>query len=110
MRLTPDVALRADGTRSTNDGFRDEIEAILDRVMPDLLRPEQLVTMPASTVTDRFDWWPIAERLAARVGQPLLAPGIERPVRRRRARILGEDAGASAAPTPQLRLDLGDGA
>jgi nicotinamide riboside kinase len=109
VRLTPDVALRADGTRSTNDAFRDEIEAILDRVMPDLLRPEQLVTMPASTVTDRFDWWPIAERLAARVGQPLLAPGIERPVRRRRARNTGEDTRASVAPTPQLRLDLGDG-
>ena len=32
VRLLPDVALRADGVRSTNDAFRDEIEAILDRV------------------------------------------------------------------------------
>lgn len=109
VRLTPDVALRADGTRSTNDAFRDEIEAILDRVMPDLLRPEQLITMPASTVTDHFDWWPIAERLAARVGQPLLAPGIERPARRRRSRKAVDGAASPATPTPQLQLDLGDG-
>ena len=109
VRLTPDVALRADGTRSTNDAFRDEIEAILDRVMPDLLRPEQLIVLPASTVTDRFDWWPIAEHLAACVGQPLLAPGIERPHRRRRARAVPEALDAGVTPTPQLRLDLDDG-
>ena len=30
VRLTPDVAIRADGVRSTNDRFRDEIEAILE--------------------------------------------------------------------------------
>ena len=30
VRLTPDVELRADGVRSTNDRFRDEVEAILD--------------------------------------------------------------------------------
>src|SRR5262249_13607304 len=74
VRLTPDVALRADGTRSTNDAFRDEAEAMLDRILPDLLRPDQLVAMPASSVTDATDWWPLAERLAARVGEPLLAP------------------------------------
>ena len=34
VRLLPDVALQADGVRSTNDAFRDEIEAILDRVLP----------------------------------------------------------------------------
>ncbi len=34
VRLLPDIALEADGVRSTNDGFRDEIEAILDRVVP----------------------------------------------------------------------------
>ena len=31
VRLLPDVALQADGVRSTNDAFRDEVEAILDR-------------------------------------------------------------------------------
>ena len=34
VRLLPDVALQADGVRSTNDAFRDEVEAILDRVLP----------------------------------------------------------------------------
>ncbi len=28
--------------------------------------------MPASEVTADFDWWAIAERLAARVGEPLV--------------------------------------
>ena len=36
VRLLPDVALLPDGVRSTNDAFRDEIEAILDRIVPDL--------------------------------------------------------------------------
>src|SRR4051794_23767126 len=85
VRLTPDVALRGDGTRSTNEVFRDEIEAILDRIMPDLLRPDQLVIMPASSVTDTHDWWPLAERLAACVREPLLAAGVERPRRTRAA-------------------------
>ena len=36
VRLLPDVGLLADGVRSTNDAFRDEIEAILDRILPGL--------------------------------------------------------------------------
>ena len=32
VRLLPDVGLLADGVRSTSDAFRDEIEAILDRI------------------------------------------------------------------------------
>ncbi len=105
VRLTPDVTLRADGTRSTSDAFRDEVEIILDRVLPDLLRPEQLVVMPASSVTDRFDWWPLADRLAARIGQPLLAPGVEPPRRRSRTRRAAASR-PQADPAPQLRLDL----
>jgi nicotinamide riboside kinase len=108
VRLTPDVALRADGTRSTNDTFRDEVEAILDRIMPDLLRPEQLVTLPASSITDAYDWWPLAERLAMRVGQPLLAHGVERPRRQRAARTRSVAAApAGRGQDPQLHLDLG---
>ena len=38
VRLLPDIGLLADGVRSTNDAFRDEIEAILDRILPDLPR------------------------------------------------------------------------
>ena len=37
VRLLPDVALQADGVRSTNDAFRDEVEAILDDVLPGLV-------------------------------------------------------------------------
>ena len=72
VRLLPDVALLADGVRSTNDAFRDEIEAILDRILPEYLAPERLLEVPASAVTADFDWWAIAERLAARVGEPLV--------------------------------------
>ena len=40
VRLLPDVALRADGVRSTNDVFRDEVEAILD-ARPGLVPPDR---------------------------------------------------------------------
>lgn len=79
VRLTPDVGLRADGVRSTNDAFRDEVEAILDDILRRVVEPDQLVTMPASAVTRRFDWWSVAEKLAARIDATLLAPGMEPP-------------------------------
>jgi nicotinamide riboside kinase len=72
VRLLPDVALQADGVRSLNDAFRDEIEAILDRILPEYVPPERLLEVRASQVTADFDWWAVAERLAARVGQPLV--------------------------------------
>jgi nicotinamide riboside kinase len=72
VRLLPDVALLADGVRSTNDAFRDEIEARLDRILPEYLAAERLLEVPASQVTADFDWWAIAERLAALVGEPLV--------------------------------------
>ena len=80
VRLLPDVALLADGVRSTNDAFRDEIEAILDRILPEYLAPERLLEVPASAVTADFDWWAIAERLAARVGEPLVEGQLQVPV------------------------------
>ena len=110
VRLTPDIALRADGVRSTSDAFRDEIEAILDARLPLLLRADRLVTIPASLVTDMYDWWPLAERLAAIVGQPLLADGVAAHRRPRRRGPAERPAGDErpGAGSPQLALDLGD--
>jgi nicotinamide riboside kinase len=64
VRLLPDVALLADGVRSTNDAFRDEIESILDRILPEYVRAECLVTIRASDVNASFDWASLVERLA----------------------------------------------
>ena len=65
VRLLPDVALQADGVRSTNDAFRDEIEAILDRILPDYIPGERMMTIRASEVTEEFDWAALVERLVA---------------------------------------------
>ena len=76
VRLLPDVALQADGVRSTNDAFRDEVEAILDRVLPSLVPEDRLVTLRASEVTSRFDWFAVLERLAASIGTEVRAPDL----------------------------------
>jgi hypothetical protein len=52
------------------------VEAILDRVLPTLVAPERLVTLRASEVTSRFDWWALLERLAASVGASIRPPTI----------------------------------
>ena len=80
VRLLPDIGLLADGVRSTNDAFRDEIEAILDRILPLYLQPDGWLTIPASQVTADFDWWAIAERLAAIVGEPLVEGQLSAPL------------------------------
>ncbi len=80
VRLLPDVGLQADGVRSTSDAFRDEIEAILDRILPVYLSPDRCVIVPASNVTADFDWWAIAERLAAIVGEPLVEGQMSAPL------------------------------
>jgi nicotinamide riboside kinase len=103
VRLTPDIALRADGVRSVSDEFRDQIEAILDDVLPRFHAPDRIVSLPASSVTDTTDWWPIAERLAALVGEPLLADGIARPRPRRRPRAAALEPDG---PSPQLEFGL----
>ena len=109
VRLIPDIALRADGIRSTSDTFRDEIEAILDRVLPQLVRPERLVTLPASAITDSFDWWPLADRLAAAVGAPLLAEGVVAARRPRARRMPSTDLATAAPRGTQLDLELPPG-
>ena len=78
VRLLPDVALQADGVRSTNDAFRDEVEAILDRVIPTLVPADRLVTLHASEVTSRFDWFAVLTRLATQIGGSVPAPDLWR--------------------------------
>ena len=80
VRLLPDVGLLEDGVRSTNDTFRDEIEAILDRILPDYLPQDRVLSVPASQVTGEFDWWSIAERLAGIVGEPLVEGQLSAPL------------------------------
>ena len=81
VRLLPDVGLLADGVRSTSDAFRDEIEAILDRILPIYLPEGRSLRVPASEVTADFDWWAIGERLAAIVGEPLVEGQLSTPLR-----------------------------
>jgi hypothetical protein len=78
VRLLPDVALQADGVRSTNDAFRDEVEAILDRVLPGLVATERLITVRASEITSRFDWFSVLQRLASAIGATMPAPDLWR--------------------------------
>jgi hypothetical protein len=78
VRLLPDVALQADGVRSTSDDFRMEIEGILDRVLPTLVPPDRLVTLRASEITSRFDWFGVLERLAASIGATVTPPDLWR--------------------------------
>ena len=63
VRLRPDVALIADGVRSTNERFRTEIEKILDVVIPQHVPADRLIELWASEVTDSFDWMGLVERL-----------------------------------------------
>jgi len=63
VRLRPDVPLKADGVRSTNEKFRDEIEKILDLVIPQFVEPEKLIELKASEVSETFDWTGLLERL-----------------------------------------------
>jgi len=78
VRLRPDVDLRSDGIRSTSDEFRDEIEKLLDERLPGFIPDRRLVDVNASQIDDRFDWWPLAERFAALMEEPLYAAGVSR--------------------------------
>jgi len=98
VRLRPDVELSEDGVRSTSDEFRNEIEAILDERLPGLVPERILVEYTASAIADTFDWWPLAERLAGLMEQPLFAEGV--PKRRpRRVR-------ADTPDVPQLEMEI----
>ena len=106
VRLTPDVEIRADGVRSTNDRFRDEIEAILDARLPRLVPRDRLVVQAASGITETHDWWPLAEQLAMRLGEPLLAEGVAKPARPVASQS-SRTRRAKQPPRDQLALDLG---
>ncbi len=63
VRIKPDIPLRADGVRSTNERFRNDIERILDLIITQYLDPERLVEVWASEITEEFDWASLVERL-----------------------------------------------
>lgn len=63
VRLKPDIPLRADGVRSTNEKFRNEIEKNLDLIIPQILDPNRLIELRASEITESFDWTSLVERL-----------------------------------------------
>lgn len=78
VRLLPDVPLKVDGVRSINRKFRDEIESILDLILPSYVPEDRLVTIRASEITEGFDWANLIERL---VGPPDQAePVVPQPV------------------------------
>lgn len=56
VRLLPDVPLQVDGVRSTSNRFRNEIEQILNAIIPMYVPKEKLVTLAASEITASFDW------------------------------------------------------
>jgi nicotinamide riboside kinase len=98
VRLRPDIELRGDGVRSTSREFRNEIEALLDDRVPKLVDTHHLVEYDASSIGDRFDWWPLAERLAGLMEQPLFADGVPR----RRARRVRKQT----PEIPQLEMEM----
>jgi len=76
VRLRPDVPLKADGVRSTNDRFRNDIEKILDQIIPLYVDDDRLIELRASDVTEDFDWAGLLERLCGppSVGAPTPQP------------------------------------
>lgn len=77
VRLLPDIPLRADGVRSTSDRFRNEIETILDCILPTYVPEDRLVLVKASEVGEHFDWASLVMRL---VGVPEPGTPIPRAV------------------------------
>jgi nicotinamide riboside kinase len=99
VRLHPDIDLRADGVRSTSDEFRGEIERLLDESLPGLIPERRMVDLDASEIDDRFDWWPLAERFAALMEQPLYAAGVPKRRSKRQPR-------PQPADVPQMDLEF----
>lgn len=77
VRLLPDVPLQGDGVRSTNSRFRNEIEQILNTIIPLYISRDRLVTLRASEITEAFDWRGLIDRL---VGEDSIGEVIPQPV------------------------------
>jgi nicotinamide riboside kinase len=77
VRMLPDVPLRVDGVRSTSDRFRDEIETILNTIIPLHVSEDRLVVLRASEITEDYDWTVLLERL---VGPPEEETPVPQPV------------------------------
>ena len=77
VRLLPDVPLKVDGVRSTSDRFRNEIETILNTIIPLHVPADRLVTLRASEITEDFDWGSLVERL---MGPPPVGEPVPQPV------------------------------
>jgi nicotinamide riboside kinase len=63
VRLKPDVPLQVDGVRSTSERFRNEIESILDMIVPQFVDPDLVMELPASEINESFDWQMLLDRL-----------------------------------------------
>lgn len=77
VRLRPDTALVADGVRSTDERFRNEIEKILDVIIPKYMPEGRMIELWASEVTESFDWAGLVERLC---GPPTAGQVVSQPV------------------------------
>lgn len=77
VRLRPDVPLTADGVRSTSDKFRNEIEKILDVLIPQCVPDDRLIDVRASEIDDTFDWDGLLDRLC---GPPSVSDPVPKPV------------------------------
>jgi hypothetical protein len=69
-RTAPGSTGRRLAVCSTNDAFLDEIEAILDRIIPIYIPGKRLLIVNASDVTESFDQWAVAVG-AARSREPI---------------------------------------
>ncbi len=74
VRLLPDVPLTADGVRSMNTKFRNEIENILDLILPQYVDSDRMVELRASEISESFDWAPLLERLCGPLGDEPPSP------------------------------------
>ena len=70
VRLLPDIPLTADGVRSTNTRFRNDIEKILDWIVPEYLDAGRLLELRAAEITEAFDWSGLLERLCGPTVDP----------------------------------------